>query len=154
MAVVRDIMTKEFVTLTPEMSIERAIDVLLEHQISGAPVVNDRGQLVGFVSELRLLEIIYDPAVSNTRIADVMTKSVLTVRDDAIVSDATSLIIANRFSCLPVICNERVVGVVSRCDILRYATTMANSDERILCTAASFCDRMSRSAENAARSEC
>ena len=66
--------------MAQQATIDQTIQLLLDRQISGAPVVDDSGCLVGIVSEYQLLEVAYDLALCDRPVRDVMTKTPITVR--------------------------------------------------------------------------
>jgi CBS domain-containing protein len=93
---------------------------LLENNISGAPVLDKAGQLCGIITQFQLLEVMYDPEIRNGKVRDFMTRNVLTIEEDALLGTAVSLFVMHRIRRLPVVRNGRVVGVISRSDLLRY----------------------------------
>lgn len=119
---VRDYMTSDLVTLTSDMDLFRAIDRLLIHQISGAPVLDEHGHLIGLLSEGDCLKGIlagsYFEEVGGT-VASVMTVVVETIDADADIVKAAEHFIRMRRRRLPVVDEGRLVGQISRRDILR-----------------------------------
>jgi len=115
-----DVMNTSVVTLHQDTSVEEAIRKLLEHQISGIPVVDDEGRLVGIITEFQLMEAIYTPEVKQHRVGSLMTKDVLTVGESAILSDIANMFVLHRIRRIPVLRDGRMVGVVARRDLLRY----------------------------------
>ncbi len=115
------VMTKDLVTLEPETTAEEAIEILLKHKISGAPVVNSDGKLVGIVSEYQLLAVIYDDGFKNQPIKELMTKEVLTVDEGTLLTEIANLFIVHRIRRLPVLRDGELVGQISRRDIIRFA---------------------------------
>ena len=118
---VHDVINKDVLTISANVTVEEAIRRLVENHISGMPVVDEEEQLVGIISEFQLLETLYFPEIREMLVRDVMTKNVLTVTPNTVLSDATSLMMAHRIRRLPVVDNGKVVGVVSRRDLLQYA---------------------------------
>lgn len=117
---VKNAMHREVVSIHPEASVEEAIEMLLEHNISGAPVLDKAGQLCGIITQFQLLEVMYDPEIRNGKVRDFMTRNVLTIDDEALLGTAVNLFVMHRIRRLPVLRNGRVVGVISRSDLLRY----------------------------------
>ena len=118
MLAVRQIMTDRVVTITPQDSVRDAIELLLARRISGLPVVDDAGRLVGVLTEFALLAIAYDQRMLNDTVAQHMTTDVLTVEADDPVSKAADLFIVHRVRRAPVLQRGRLVGLVARRDVL------------------------------------
>src|SRR5262245_23560323 len=87
----KDAMRTQVVTLSPDATIEQAIQVLVGRGISGAPVVDEAGQLVGILSEYQLLAVTYDATLIDGRVADLMTKKVVSVRPSASLGEVVKL---------------------------------------------------------------
>lgn len=117
---VRDVMTARVITLSPADSIECAVETLVEHRISGAPVVDAEGRLLGLLTEFQLLKIASFPSLKNMSVSDLMTKAVWVISEDAPLSEAADLLARHRIRRLPVVREGRVVGVVSRRDVIRH----------------------------------
>jgi predicted transcriptional regulator len=115
---VEAVMTREVVSLTPDHKASQAIGHFLgERELSGLPVVNAKGELVGFVSETDLLE----GWASDRRIVDIMTRGVMCVCQDAPLEEIVDIICAKRVKQIPVVDRNRVlVGIVTRKDIIRH----------------------------------
>lgn len=128
----RDVMTTDVISVLPQTSIEAAIRILLEHSISGVPVVDAFGLLRGIVSEYQLIEVLYDPEIKTAPVSSVMTKDVLTVTEDTLLTDAASLFVLHRIRWLPVVRGEELAGVISRRDLLRYAIESGQAAENFV----------------------
>jgi CBS domain-containing protein len=113
------IMTSDLVTVRPDASIEDAIQVLLNQSISGLPVVDNDGQLVGVITEFALLAVTYDKRVKNHTVSQHMTREVITVDINDPVSRIADLCIVHRVRRVPVMENGRLIGVIARRDVLR-----------------------------------
>lgn len=112
------IMTPDVVTISPSASIQDAIGLLVNRRISGLPVVNDNGQLVGIITEFALLAMAYDSQVQNDPVERHMTRDVITVEASDQLSQITDQFILHRVRRLPVVRNSRLVGLLSRYDVL------------------------------------
>lgn len=119
---IREIMSKDVVTLKPDMDVLQAVHVLLQHGISGAPVVDAGGALVGMLTERDCMKVALDAAFhqqSGGTVADFM------VRDVEVVSaEETIITTARRFYDAtylryPVVDGTGLVGVISRSDVMR-----------------------------------
>jgi CBS domain-containing protein len=113
------IMTTDIVTSRPNVSIEAAIDTLLSEEISGLPVTDDDGRLVGVISEFALLAVAYDRRVKNHTVSQHMTRDVISVDIDDPISRVADLCIVHRVRRVPVMKDDRLVGIISRRDVLR-----------------------------------
>jgi CBS domain-containing protein len=113
------IMTSDIVTVRPDASIEDAIELLLAQQISGLPVTEDDGRLVGVITEFALLAVAYDRRVKNHRVSQHMTRDVITVDINDPVSRIADLCIVHRVRRVPVMKDGRLAGVIARRDVLR-----------------------------------
>jgi CBS domain-containing protein len=116
----QDAMSREVVCLRQDLTVAEAIDILIQAGISGAPVVDDAGQLVGIVSEFTLLEIVYDPALRQQPIATLMTREVITAAETELLTELAHRMIVHRIRRLPVVRAGQVVGILSRKDLLHY----------------------------------
>jgi predicted transcriptional regulator len=119
MLTAREIMTDNLITVRPDESIETAIQLLLDEQISGLPVTNEQGHLVGVITEFALLGVVYDQNIKNQTVEQHMTRELITVNIDDSVSRVADLCIVHRVRRLPVMQNGLLVGVIARRDVLR-----------------------------------
>lgn len=119
MPTVQDIMTDRIVTIGPSATIGEAIELLLARGVSGLPVVEADGTLVGIITEFALLGLAYDHAIMGETVETHMTRTVLTVDADEPVSKVADLCIVHRVRRLPVLAGGRLVGLVSRLDVLK-----------------------------------
>lgn len=119
---VRDYMTRDLVTFNEHMDLFKAIDQLLAHRISGAPVIDAAGHLVGLLSESDCLRSIlsgsYFEEVGGS-VGSVMSVVVETIDADADIVKAAEHFIQKGRRRLPVVDEGRLVGQISRRDILR-----------------------------------
>ncbi|HUT94297.1 MAG TPA: CBS domain-containing protein [Thermoguttaceae bacterium] len=116
----RQVMQRNVVSLLPTATVEQAIRLLRELGFSGAPVVDRNGTLVGIISEFALLEIVYDPSIRTAPVSRFMTRDVLTVNEDTALIDIATLFVRHRIRRVPVVRDGRLVGVVSRPDLLSH----------------------------------
>ncbi len=124
---VSDVMTTELVTARPDETVVEAARKMAENAVGSVVVVDDRGTLLGIVTErdivVRVVARGLDP--SKTLVGEIMTRNPVTIYDDASLSAAAELMRRKRVSHLPVINEEgRVVGMISRSDIVRLAPSL------------------------------
>lgn len=124
---VKDYMSASLVTFTPDMDVMNAIDVLVKHRISGAPVVNDRGSLVGLLSEKDCMQVAVQAGYYEQlggRVEDYMTKNVITVEAESSVLEVAKLFMEKGPRRYPVVEDNRLVGQISRRDVLKALVDM------------------------------
>jgi len=166
---VSEVMTRDVITVGPDASIHEAARLLVDHGVSGLPVVDDAGAVVGVLSEGDLIvrqkprrpppwwELFfrdgerlardYQKAVGTT-VAEVMTRKILYVSPQAPIAWAAALLDRHRIRRLPVLEHGRLVGVVSRGDLVKAlaatpGAAAALSDAELV---AEMKDRMEREA--------
>jgi CBS domain-containing protein len=120
-ATARDYMTRDVITITPDMDIHLAIKLLVEKKISGTPVLDDRGSLVGILSTRDCLKVAFNSSYhqdSGGRVADYMSESVETIDAGTDIVEVAELFLKSRYRRFPVMENGRLVGLISRYDAL------------------------------------
>ncbi len=139
---VADFMTRRVITVAPDAPLAEAAKLMLDHKISGLPVVDEAGHVVGIVSEHDLLrrrqageaeqrphwlQVLSDAAPSagemaqfrNRTVNDVMTPNPVTIAANSSLKEASRLIEARGFKRLPVVQRDRLVGIIARADLVR-----------------------------------
>jgi len=110
--IAKDIMTKDVIAVSPAASVKELAKTLVRQQISGAPVMNKKGQIVGIVSEADIV------ANKGKQVKDIMSKKVSSIAEDTPVEEIAALMTAHKISRLPVMRGQKLVGLVSRADIV------------------------------------
>ena len=128
---VSDFMTKNLITFRPEQSIEEVIDSLINNKISGGPVVNDKNELVGIISEGDCIKHIsesryYNMPPDDDKIENRMAKNVETIDGDMNIFDAANKFLSDKRRRFPIVKDGKLVGQISQKDILK-ATIMMKS---------------------------
>lgn len=139
---VADVMTRQVVTVGAGTSISEAVGLMLDKRLSGLPVLDGQGKLVGILTEgdllrrgetgterqrPRWLEILMGPGriageyvkTHGRRVAEIMTRDVVSAAEDAALEDIVQLMERHRIKRVPVLKDDRLVGLVSRADLLR-----------------------------------
>jgi CBS domain-containing protein len=113
----KDIMTTRVVTVKPSTPIADAARLLVRRKISGVPVVDekDKTKVVGILTEADLLAA---PSGAKT-VAEVMRKRVISVAPDTSVDDIAATLVKRKIKRMPVLDSGKLVGIVSRIDVLR-----------------------------------
>jgi CBS domain-containing protein len=140
------IMTRSVITIAPDATILEAAKTMLQHHVSGLPVVDAAGKLLGIVSEgdfIRRSEIgtprkrgrwlkvlLGDSAVDyvrehGRRVSDVMTGDPVTITEDATLEEIVDAMETNGVKRLPVMKGDRLVGLVSRANLMQAVASLA-----------------------------
>ena len=145
MQIAREIMSREVITVTPETPVEELAALLWEKKISGAPVVDETGRLVGVVTESDLIDqakklhiptaitileavIFLERAkkveqevskMAGSRVRDICCKAPLTVAPDTPLDEIATIMAEKHLHTLPVVEEGRLVGVIGKSDIIR-----------------------------------
>jgi acetoin utilization protein AcuB len=132
---VRDVMTRPAVTFRQAMTVGAAVAAMRTRNIRHAPVLDDKGQLVGMVSDRDLRQAVFEPALRDAfeelaemlrrrTVKDVMTWGTISVRPDTLLREAIRVIHANKIGAVPVVEHGRVVGMLAVGDVLKTVIRM------------------------------
>jgi len=110
---VKEVMTSDVISVPEVSTIEDAARLLARYRISGLPVINAAGALVGLVTEYDLI------AKQGPTVADIMSRSVISVTEDTDVEEVAHLLTNRRIRRVPVLRGDRLVGIVSRSDLVK-----------------------------------
>ena len=116
-----DIMTRKVITIHPEASVQEAAQLLDQFRISGIPVVNARGDLIGIITEADIISKVNRYGLldqDGMRVSEIMSRDVTTVNEDTPVGDIATLLTERKIKRVPVVREGRLVGIVSRGDIV------------------------------------
>ena len=119
---VDDYMARDLITVMPGDDIHMAVKLLLDERISGAPVVDRRGRLVGVLSKRDCMEVIYSTSYHQEwggRVEDYMSKQVTTIESGTDIIKAADIFMRSAFRRFPILKNGRMTGQISRADLLR-----------------------------------
>ncbi|MEA1960102.1 MAG: CBS domain-containing protein [Bacillota bacterium] len=148
----REVMTREVITVGPEEQVEHVAQLLVEHKISGIPVVDKDGEIMGIVTEKDLMVkasefrmpfylTLFDSIIflenpirfSNNlkkytavTVKDAMTKKVFTVGEDEELSNIVAIMQRHNINRVPVVRNGKLVGIVTRNDIIKSLVKSEN----------------------------
>jgi CBS domain-containing protein len=143
-----DVMTRNVISIDPDATVLEAARVMLQHRISGLPVIDKAGKLVGVLSEgdflrrretqterhrSRWLEFLMGPGrlaaeyshSHASKVSEAMTTEVQTVTDVAPLEDIVDLMEHHRIKRVPVLCGDEVVGIITRSNLMRAMVSLA-----------------------------
>ena len=127
-ATVKDYMTGKLVTFHPDTDVLDAIHELVRNNIAGAPVVDDNGELVGMISELDCMKIALQANYHGDwggPVSDYMTSDAQTVDGNMSIVDLAQRFMDTGFRRFPVVLEQRLIGQISRRDVLRALEQIA-----------------------------
>jgi CBS domain-containing protein len=110
--IAKDIMTRDVITVNPAMTVKSLAMMLIKNQISGAPVADKGGKIVGVVSESDIV------AKRGKDVKSIMSKKIISVGEQTPVEEIARMMTTHHIKRLPVMTDGKVVGIVSRADIV------------------------------------
>lgn len=120
---VKDYMAANLVTFTPDMDVLSAIHILIEKGISGSPVVDRTGNIVGLLSEKDCLKVALNAGYYEEwggKVEEYMSRTVTTVEEDLSILEVAKMFLDASYKRYPVVdASNRLVGQISRRDVLR-----------------------------------
>ncbi len=119
---VRDHMSTNLVTFTPDMGVFEAIRKLLSHKITGAPVLDADGSLLGAFSEMDCLRVVLNAAYHEEmdgKVGEYMSTDIESVSPDASIVEVAEMFQKSKLRHFPVIEDDKLIGLISRVDVLR-----------------------------------
>jgi CBS domain-containing protein len=143
----KEIMNSNVITVNQEMTVDEVVKILLDHRISGVPVLDEAGKVTGIVSETDLIyreKNLHTPSfisilqgivflestkdlehqvkkMAAYKVKDVMTKNVITVSEETDLNRIVDIIIEEKVNRLPVVDREgKLLGIITRSDILKH----------------------------------
>ena len=123
---VSDYMTRNLIVFNPKQSVMEVMDQLIKHRISGGPVVNEKQELVGIISEGDCIKQIsesryYNQPMENINVEKHMVTNVETINGDMNIFDAAEKFLQSKRRRFPIIKDGKLVGQISQKDILKAA---------------------------------
>lgn len=136
---VGDRMSKPVITITPDLPIADALNLMKKEHIRRAPVVKD-GKLIGIVSDKDLLNASPSPVttlsiwemnylLSKVTVSEVMSKNVMTVTEDTPIEQAARIMADNKIGGLPVLRDGHVVGIITETDLFKVFLELLGARE-------------------------
>ena len=108
-------MTHKVYTIRPEASIQEAAQLLFQQRISGVPVVDDADGMIGMLTEA---DIISKANREGLKVYDIMSREVISVTEETPVDEIALLLSERKIKRVPVVRNNKLIGIVSRADIV------------------------------------
>jgi CBS domain-containing protein len=108
-----EVMTKDVLTLTPDMSVDEARDLFFRNHIHGAPVVDHSGRLVGMVGFVDLA------GQFGTRVLHIMRRDPVTAAEDTPIGEIAASMLTHEIRRIPIVRGTQVVGIIGASDVIR-----------------------------------
>ncbi len=123
---VSDYMSKKLITFSPDQSVLEVMNSLIKHKISGGPVINDKNELLGIISEGDCMKQIsesryYNMPMSDMRVEKHMVANVETIDGNMNVFDAANKFLESKHRRFPIVENGKLIGQISQKDVLKAA---------------------------------
>ncbi len=116
----KTIMTTDVITVKRHTPLSRVIEILTDNNITGLPVVNDDRTLAGIISEKDVLSLVYESEDDSAKVEDFMTKDVVSFEQNEDLIAICECLVNNNFRRVPIVSDGKLVGVISRRDIIKY----------------------------------
>lgn len=120
------IMKTDVITVTRGEDIHEAIRIMLLNNVTGLPVVNDDGTVVGIITEKDVLKLLYSSPDKPGTVEEFMTTNVVCFEQDVNLSEVVDCLMMSRFRRVPILDKGRLVGIISRRDVIRHISDLAH----------------------------
>jgi len=129
---VADYMSTNLITFRPDQSVMEVMNTLIKKKISGGPVVNEKQELIGIISEGDCIKQIsnsryYNQPLKNVKVEDHMATEIETIDGNMNVFDAADKFISSRRRRFPIVQDGKLVGLISQKDILKAALKLKSN---------------------------
>lgn len=126
---VKDYMKRKLITFSPDQNVNEVMDIILKQRITGGPVVNAKGELIGIISDTDLMQVISDSRyhnmpVGDKKVVDYMSSQVSTIDAEADIFDAAARFLKTGHRRFPVTEDGKLIGQISRMDVIIAATNL------------------------------
>jgi CBS domain-containing protein len=127
----KDVMSTKVTTIDEYANVMEVIKLLVEYNVTGLPVVDDAGRLLGMVTEKDILMLLlYDPDVKGKTVTDLMTTEIVHFDEDENLMKIFESLVQNNFRRVPILSEGRLAGIVSRRDIIVFLSAKAKKGKR------------------------
>ena len=129
---IKEFMAKQLITFKSDTPIETAMESFLDNKISGAPVLDNQGNLVGVLSEKDCMRTLFESSYYNNLggfVKEYMSTDLKTINIHDTLSNVADEFIKSRFRRFPVMEGDKLVGQISRRDILRAIVKLSNEEQ-------------------------
>ncbi len=112
------IMSKNIVTIQLDTPMDEVVNILVDKNLTGLPVIDDENKLLGIITEKDVLKMLFSS--KETSVADLMTKQLTTIEENIVWVQACELLVNSNFRRIPVVRDGKLVGIVTRRDFVKF----------------------------------
>ncbi|HAM38119.1 MAG: hypothetical protein A2474_00035 [Elusimicrobia bacterium RIFOXYC2_FULL_34_12] len=118
----KDVMIKKVVTIHPESSLKEAVKIILKKGISGLPVIDNSNKIIGILTEKDIINYMISGNLNHALASEAMSTNIISVSSDTDLTKIALLFCEKGIKRVPVIDNGKLVGIISRRDMIRSIT--------------------------------
>jgi CBS domain-containing protein len=127
----KDVMTRDVICISPETTLKDTVKVLVDNKVSGMPVCDSQGAVVGVISERDILNFIFSGNVDNTTVREAMSTNVLSFPSDTPIDKISLAMGEKQIRRVPIIDSGKLVGIISRRSILRTVLNLPKGQHHL-----------------------
>ena len=126
---IKNVMITDLITVKKQTPVYEAIRILVDKNITGLPVVNDDMTLAGIISEKDVMKLLYDIEDKPGKVEDFMTEIPFSFDQEDSLIDVAECFVKNHFRRVPITSEGKLVGIISRKDIIKYILKLRHKDK-------------------------
>ncbi|MBW1744501.1 MAG: CBS domain-containing protein [Deltaproteobacteria bacterium] len=116
----KDVMSPDVMTIREGTKTKDIIRLLVEHRITGLPVVSEDNRIIGMVTEKDILRMLYERQANVKSAADLMTSNIASFDENDNLMEVFKALVENNYRRVPVVSEGKLAGIISRADIIRF----------------------------------
>jgi CBS domain-containing protein len=121
----KDVMSPDVMTIREDTKMKDIIRLLVQHRITGLPVVSEDNRLLGMVTEKDILKILYERQPNVTSAADLMSSNISSFDENDNLMEVFKALVENNYRRVPILSEGKLAGIISRADIIRFISSQA-----------------------------
>ena len=121
----KDVMSPDVMTIREGTKTKDIIRLLVEHRITGLPVVSEDNRIIGMVTEKDILRMLYERQANVKSAADLMTSNISSFDENDNLMEVFKALVENNYRRVPVVSEGKLAGIISRADIIRFISKRA-----------------------------
>ena len=126
----KDVMSPDVMTIREDTKMKDIIRLLVQHRITGLPVVSEDDRLLGMVTEKDILKILYERKSNVKSARDLMTTNIASFDENANLMEVFKALVENNYRRVPILSEGKLAGIISRADIIRFISRQTGKKEQ------------------------